>query len=65
MFLSKQHHIAIICSDYAKAKEFYIDKLGFELIGKSTVLPRMIICGCSARVIRFWNCSSVPMPLPV
>ena len=31
MFLKKQHHIAIICSDYAKAKEFYIDKLGFEL----------------------------------
>jgi len=31
MFLNKQHHIAIICSDYAKAKEFYIDKLGFEL----------------------------------
>ena len=32
MYLSKQHHIAIICSDYEKAKEFYIDKLGFELI---------------------------------
>ena len=31
MFLTKQHHIAIISSDYAKAKEFYIDKLGFEL----------------------------------
>ena len=31
MFLAKQHHIAIISSDYAKAKEFYIDKLGFEL----------------------------------
>ena len=31
MYLSKQHHIAIICSDYAKAKEFYIDKLGFAL----------------------------------
>ena len=30
--LGKQHHIAIICSDYAKAKEFYIDKLGFELV---------------------------------
>ena len=29
--LSKQHHIAIICSDYDKAKEFYIDKLGFSL----------------------------------
>ena len=32
MYLSKQHHMAIICSDYAKAKEFYIDKLGFELM---------------------------------
>ena len=30
--LSRQHHIAIICSDYAKAKEFYIDKLGFRLV---------------------------------
>ena len=30
--LSKQHHIAIICSDYEKAKEFYIDKLGFRLV---------------------------------
>ena len=32
MYLGKQHHIAVICSDYGKAKEFYIDKLGFELI---------------------------------
>ena len=32
MFLEKQHHIAVICSDYTKAKEFYIDKLGFQLI---------------------------------
>ena len=31
MFLEKQHHIAIISSDYNKAREFYIDKLGFEL----------------------------------
>ena len=31
MYLSKQHHIAVICSDYARAKEFYIDKLGFVL----------------------------------
>ena len=31
MVLGKQHHIAVICSDYAKAKEFYIDKLGFTL----------------------------------
>ena len=31
MFLHKQHHIAVICSDYAKTKAFYIDKLGFTL----------------------------------
>ena len=32
MLLKKQHHIAIIASDYEKAKEFYMEKLGFELI---------------------------------
>ena len=31
MYLTKQHHIAIICSDWSKTKEFYIDKLGFEM----------------------------------
>ena len=30
--LGKQHHIAIICSDWEQAKEFYVNKLGFELI---------------------------------
>ena len=29
--LRKQHHIAIICSDWDRAKEFYVNKLGFEL----------------------------------
>ena len=29
--LRKQHHIAIIASSWEKAKDFYIDKLGFEL----------------------------------
>ena len=32
MYLGKQHHIAIIASDWEKAKAFYIDKLGFTLI---------------------------------
>ena len=32
MYLGKQHHIAIICSDWEKAKEFYVDKLGFTLM---------------------------------
>ncbi len=34
MFLQKQHHIAIISSDWEKAKEFYIGKLGFELVSE-------------------------------
>ena len=29
--LRKQHHIAIISSSWEKAKDFYIDKLGFQL----------------------------------
>ena len=29
--LKKQHHIAIISSSWEKAKDFYIDKLGFRL----------------------------------
>ena len=32
MVLGKQHHIAIICSDWEKTREFYVNKLGFELI---------------------------------
>ena len=31
MYLNKQHHIAIIASSWDKAREFYIEKLGFTL----------------------------------
>ena len=32
MKLNKIHHVAIIVSDYQKSREFYVDKLGFEVI---------------------------------
>lgn len=32
MRLDRVHHIAIIVSDYEKSKEFYVDKLGFEIV---------------------------------
>lgn len=32
MKLSRVHHVAIICSDYQKARHFYVDLLGFEVI---------------------------------
>lgn len=32
MRLNKIHHIAIIASNYEKSKDFYVNKLGFEVI---------------------------------
>lgn len=32
MHLSSIHHIAIIVSDYTAAKDFYVNKLGFQVI---------------------------------
>ena len=32
--LKNVHHIAIIGTDYNKTKEFYVDKLGFEIISE-------------------------------
>lgn len=29
------HHIAIICSDYKKSKEFYVNKLGFKVLAEN------------------------------
>ncbi|GET12539.1 SMU1112c/YaeR family gloxylase I-like metalloprotein [Ligilactobacillus agilis] len=34
MKLTKTDHIALIVSDYYTAKEFYVDKLGFELLSQ-------------------------------
>lgn len=32
MNLQEIHHVAIIVSDYQKSREFYVDKLGFEVL---------------------------------
>ena len=32
MQINKIHHVAIICSDYPKSKQFYTDILGFTII---------------------------------
>ncbi len=34
MVLNKIHHIAIICSDYNKSKQFYTEILGLEFIAE-------------------------------
>ena len=28
------HHIAIICSDYQKSKDFYVNQLGFKIVAE-------------------------------
>jgi glyoxylase I family protein len=30
--LNRVHHIAIICSDYQKSKQFYVDVLGLKIV---------------------------------
>lgn len=32
MKINKIHHIAIICSDYERSKQFYVNILGFKII---------------------------------
>lgn len=32
MHLTRIHHIAIICSDYAVSKDFYVNKLGLQVL---------------------------------
>lgn len=34
MEIKKIHHIAIICSDYEKSKDFYVNKLGLEILAE-------------------------------
>ncbi|MNK09835.1 putative lyase [compost metagenome] len=33
--LKSVHHIAIICSDYEKSKQFYTEVLGFEILAEN------------------------------
>mgnify|MGYP005913348817 CR=1 FL=1 len=35
MKLNKIHHVAVICSDYAKSKHFYIDVLGMKIMSEN------------------------------
>ena len=43
MFLNTVHHVAIIVSDYDLSRDFYVNKLGFEIIREITVRNVMII----------------------
>lgn len=34
LHINRLHHIAIICSNYEQSKSFYVDILGFKLVGE-------------------------------
>jgi len=35
MHLNRIHHVAVICSDYAASKRFYVEVLGLRVIGET------------------------------
>ncbi|MFS0821496.1 VOC family protein [Bacillus sp. 1P02SD] len=35
MKINHIHHVAIICSDYEKSKDFYVNKLGFTVLNET------------------------------
>jgi glyoxylase I family protein len=35
IMLNRFHHIAILCSDYAISKEFYVERLGFQILAEN------------------------------
>lgn len=34
LLFKRIHHVAIICSDYEKSKDFYVNKLGFTILNE-------------------------------
>ncbi|HEU5079850.1 MAG TPA: VOC family protein [Opitutaceae bacterium] len=35
MLIKRVHHVAVICSDYAKSKRFYTEVLGFRILAET------------------------------
>lgn len=65
MDLGTIHHIAINVADYDKAKDFYGNKLGFQVLGEY-VFPhgtrRMDCCLGNCRLEIFWVARAVARP---
>ena len=42
MKLNAVHHVALIVSDYDKSRDFYVNKLGFEIIREKHQIQLML-----------------------
>ena len=40
MIVQNIHHVAIVVSDYEKSKDFYVNKLGFQVIREEHRQPQ-------------------------
>lgn len=40
MLVENVHHVAIVVSDYEKSKDFYVNKLGFQVIREEHRVPQ-------------------------
>ncbi|MGN7295857.1 SMU1112c/YaeR family gloxylase I-like metalloprotein [Ferdinandcohnia sp. SAFN-114] len=40
MKINRIHHIAIICTDYERSKDFYVNKLGFTILNETFRVDR-------------------------
>lgn len=65
MELGTIHHVAINVADYDRAKEFYVNKLGFQVLGEY-VFPsgtrRMDCCLGDSRLEIFWVARAAEHP---
>lgn len=48
VLFEQMHHVAIIVSDYRRAREFYVEKLGFPVLPfrtrkLSSLLPKILV----------------------
>jgi catechol-2,3-dioxygenase len=51
--LNRVHHIAIICSDYGKSKNFYIDILGFKVEIEYPKFPEQLEFTANKKIATF------------
>ena len=65
MDLGTIHHMAFYTADYETAREFYVNKLGFQVLGEY-VFPsgtrRLDCCQGNARLEIFWSEKAGPVP---
>ena len=65
MDLGTIHHMAFYVADYERAKEFYVNKLGFRVLGEYVFpngIRRLDCCQGTAQLEIFWSEKAGPAP---